>query len=231
MTHDAQPTPGPDAPVQARSRRAQEEILSAALACLLEHGYAETTTLRVQERAGVSRGKLLHHFPSKRDLLAKAVGALTEARMAELPTNLSSAPSEDDPIARTRWAIERLWIGMFQPGVWAAIELWTAARTDSELAAEVRDQERLLGAQARRVVSDVFGPRLSEEPGFSGLSALLLTSMRGKAMTYMFSDRDPKTEPMLGVWADAAFRLFGLDPAEAADPPPSAEADEDSTET
>lgn len=76
-------TPGQTAqPGQRRGREAKEAILSAAIACLLEDGYAATTTLRVQQRAGVSRGKLLHHFPSKRELLAAATRRLTEDRLA-----------------------------------------------------------------------------------------------------------------------------------------------------
>ncbi|GAA2093086.1 MULTISPECIES: helix-turn-helix domain-containing protein [Brevibacterium] len=67
---------------QRRGREAKDAILSAAIDCLLEDGYAATTTLRVQQRAGVSRGKLLHHFPSKRELLAAATRRLTEDRLA-----------------------------------------------------------------------------------------------------------------------------------------------------
>ena len=76
---------------QRRGREAKDAILSAAIDCLLEDGYAATTTLRVQQRAGVSRGKLLHHFPSKRELLAAATRRLTEARLAAVHLQEDSA--------------------------------------------------------------------------------------------------------------------------------------------
>jgi AcrR family transcriptional regulator len=79
---------------QRRGREAKDAILSAAIDCLLEDGYAATTTLRVQQRAGVSRGKLLHHFPSKRELLAAATRRLTEDRLAAVHLQEDAAGAE-----------------------------------------------------------------------------------------------------------------------------------------
>ena len=45
---------------------------------------AGTSTTLVSERAGVSRGAQLHHFPTKNDLVVAAVEHLTEVRGAEL---------------------------------------------------------------------------------------------------------------------------------------------------
>ncbi|MGC9539725.1 helix-turn-helix domain-containing protein, partial [Streptomyces sp. UG1] len=47
---------------QREATRAQ--IVDAAVQSLIEVGVAATTTLEVQRRAGVSRGALLHHFPT-----------------------------------------------------------------------------------------------------------------------------------------------------------------------
>jgi len=56
----------------ARPRRGQEErrastrarLLDATVECLVDHGYAATTTTVIAERAGVSRGAQLHHYPT-----------------------------------------------------------------------------------------------------------------------------------------------------------------------
>ena len=45
--------------------------------CLIAHGVAGTTTLAVQRRAGVSRGALLHHFPTHAALLAATLTLAT----------------------------------------------------------------------------------------------------------------------------------------------------------
>ncbi|WP_369214020.1 TetR/AcrR family transcriptional regulator [Streptomyces flavofungini] len=52
-------------PVQERSRNTRGRIPAAAVTCLAEDGYTATTTPRIQERAGVSRGSMLHQFPSR----------------------------------------------------------------------------------------------------------------------------------------------------------------------
>lgn len=71
-----------------RPRRTQEErsattralLLDATIDCLIEFGYANTTTARVAERAGVSRGAQVHHFTTKTALLAEAIRHLAVKR-------------------------------------------------------------------------------------------------------------------------------------------------------
>src|SRR6187402_1697681 len=71
-------------PEAARAPRTQQQrrdetrraLLDAAVESLIEVGFARTTTLEVQRRANVSRGALLHHFPSKAELLVAAVDHL-----------------------------------------------------------------------------------------------------------------------------------------------------------
>ena len=98
---------------QERGRIAKDAILAAAMDCLLEDGYAATTTLRVQQRAGVSRGKLLHHFPSKRVLIASAVKRLMEDRMDAARSDFADAPAADDVPSRVQWAVRRMWETFF----------------------------------------------------------------------------------------------------------------------
>jgi len=61
---------------QWRTERARHKICEAVIDCLDERGYAETSINRVQERAGVSRGALTHHFPSKEELMVATVEQL-----------------------------------------------------------------------------------------------------------------------------------------------------------
>src|SRR3954463_5283324 len=75
--------PGP----RSRSERSADSrllILDAAVACLVEDGYTGASTLAVQARAGVSRGRLLHHFPSRAELLVAAAAPLSTTVLAEV---------------------------------------------------------------------------------------------------------------------------------------------------
>lgn len=67
-------------PVQERSRRTVEAILTATAQVLVAQGYEKTTTATVAERAGVSIGTLYQYFPNKESLVA----ALVKAHIEEL---------------------------------------------------------------------------------------------------------------------------------------------------
>ena len=54
---------------QTKSENTRAAILEATLVCFYDLGYGATTTEKVAKRAGVSRGAMLHHFPSSPDIL------------------------------------------------------------------------------------------------------------------------------------------------------------------
>jgi len=51
-----------------RSASTRAKLLNATIECLYDLGYHQTSTVLVTERAKVSRGAMLHHFPTKADL-------------------------------------------------------------------------------------------------------------------------------------------------------------------
>ena len=105
-------------------------MLEAALTCLAEKGYARTTTSEVAERAGMSRGAQLHHFPTRADLLAATIEHLLETRFAVLMARIQDLPAGTDPVSGS---IAAVWSAFSDPAVLAALELVVAARTDPEL--------------------------------------------------------------------------------------------------
>lgn len=184
-------------------------ILDAAVACLVEYGYAGASTLVVQAKAGVSRGRLLHHFPSRDGLLVAAAQHLaatrlkqTEERVAELLTGYPEGPDRVDR------CVELLWATFSEPHFWAAMELWAAARTNPTLAAALRPQERALRDSIRAVSDRIWGPVVCAHPNYPELRELLFTSMRGAALPYAFEDRPPATDPHVAIWKSIAHRLL-----------------------
>ncbi|MEV5409998.1 helix-turn-helix domain-containing protein [Thermopolyspora sp. NPDC052614] len=193
----------PALPVQKRAWDTRTRILEAAVACLAEEGYAEATTSRIQARAGVSRGSLLHQFPSKDDLLIAAVHHLAAARTADLEEQGRRTAGDIDA------AVEALWDTLHGPLFAATLELWIAAKNNAELAAVLSPKEHELGKAIRTVLGKLFGPELAARPGFYDLLSLLVTSMRGVALTYTFERRDHRTDPHLAVWKKLAHDVLG----------------------
>jgi AcrR family transcriptional regulator len=194
----------PQLPVQKRAWDTRERILSAAVACLAEDGYAATTTSRIQERAGVSRGSLLHQFPSRDDLLIAAVQHLAVERTNEVIIPQGSGSIDD--------AVEQIWGTFHGPLYRAAVQLWAAAQHNPELADAMRGPEHELGAHIRRLIIEVFGPDHAAHPDFPVLAPVLLSSMRGVALTYTFEPRDHTAEANLAVWKRLAHRILDASP-------------------
>lgn len=101
-------------------------------------------------------------------------------------------------------AVELMWTTYRQPYFWAAMELWIAARHNAEIRAALGPAERELYAAIRVVVDDMFGPVYTRRPRYSTVRELLLTSMRGVALTYAFEERDPEHDHHLSQWKATA---------------------------
>ena len=166
-------------------RRTQEErrattraaLLDATIDCLVEYGYANTTTTKVVERAGVSRGAQVHHFPTKAELVAEAVGYLAQLRADEVQTALEGLP---EGRARTLAALDLLWKVHTGPLFAASLELWVAARTDRELRQQLLPIERRINARLLEGAQTFFGVADDEE--LANRTATALAAIRGLAM-------------------------------------------------
>lgn len=113
-----------------RRAETQRRLLDATVACLTEDGYAGMSTNEVVRRAGMSRGALVHHFPTKAQLAVAALDRWLADRLVEFEATFTAlAPDE----RRADVAIDVLW-EMFEGPTFAAwLELAVAARTDEAL--------------------------------------------------------------------------------------------------
>ncbi len=191
-------------PIQQRAWETRTRLLEAALACLVEEGYAATTTARIQARSEVSRGSLLHQFPSKDDLLIAAVHHLAVARATEL-VHGAAGPGHAGDIDM---AVETLWATLHGPLFSAALELWVAAKHNPDLAQVLATKEHELGQTLRSMIGDLFGAEHAAHPNFGELAQVLLSSMRGVALTYTFEPRDHTRDPHLATWKRLAHNVL-----------------------
>jgi AcrR family transcriptional regulator len=173
---------------QPRRRRTQQErraatraaLLDATIECLIEYGYAGVTTTKIVERAGVSRGAQVHHFPTKAQLVADAVAHLANRMSEELAAEVATVPSG---ARRLDAVLDLLWQTHSGPLFQAALELWVAARTDVELRGHLVALERDINAAIRRGSASLFGD-FASGPSFRGNVEVALATMRGLALIY-----------------------------------------------
>src|SRR6266404_1767040 len=113
-----------------KTAETRRRLLDSAILCLIDRGYANTTTSEVAERAGLSRGAQLYHFPRKEELLTSAVDHLFHLMFSEMKEKVGRLGNEND---RRAAAIDLLWEIANGPLATAWIELVVASRTDSYL--------------------------------------------------------------------------------------------------
>lgn len=168
---------------QTKSALTRTAILDAAVACFYELGYANTTTENVATAAGVSRGAMLHHFPTRFDLIRAAVEHLNQKRL-DWYAEEEEAVQRGAEHTRIEEGIDTYWKQLNTPEFIVFHELNVAARTDPELAevvipalAEFRQKSE---EASRQVFPDLALSEAWERTNF--LSRFLLEGMAAAKM-------------------------------------------------
>ncbi len=193
---------------QAERRAAMKgKVLAATIGCLVDRGYADTSTRHIARRAGVTVGAVQHHFDSKAELMAAALRELGE-RIAD--DFLANAPEGDSQRERFEVLLDRLWAVHRGPLFDAGLELAVAARTDPELRDAMDTVSRAFSLRIAEGMLQMF-PDLVARPGFAEAATLGLATLRGLALPAFVEVATPDE-----LWALArpqllhTFELFGL---------------------
>ncbi|MCS4503063.1 HTH-type transcriptional regulator BetI [wastewater metagenome] len=113
-----------------RSAATRTRILDVTLDCLMDIGLRDTSTVEIARRAGVSRGALLHHYPSKVLLLQEAFRHLLDREIAEIQLMASDLAEAEITLEDF---LDTLW-GHFSGRLFMiTIEYLAAARTDEAI--------------------------------------------------------------------------------------------------
>ncbi len=194
------PTSTPKRTQRERRATTRAALLDAALRCLVHYGYDGTTTGRVCERAGVSRGAHLHHFGTRAALLAAALAELAERREKQFQGQVDRLPAGE---GRIEAALELLWSWFTGPLFYASVDLGAAARTDSELRASLVPIERHLNQTTLVRCREMFASD-REDPSCDQLIQMALATVRGLALLPALQ---PGTRKATQQWAFARDQL------------------------
>ena len=196
---------GPNAERRASTRA---KILAAGVKCLAEFGYAATSTPLVAKLAKVSRGSLLHQFPTKVDLI------LAVAQHAWLiQRDYVRAQVARHTTGREQFigGVQAVWKGLQLPEAIAVMEVMIAARSDPELAAryEAWADERDAGVhrtRRRMAVGQLGAPEHYEQ--VDAMAHLTSAALRGLALETVFIGRPTReAEKVLALLEDMRRRF------------------------
>ena len=153
----------------------RRRLLDATVECLVRYGYAGTTTTKVTELAGVTRGAQVHHFPTRADLVAAAVRHLAAKRTELAFEKIDAVRHAADPIDA---ALDLMWEVHQGPIQYATIEMWVAARTDAELRKQLSVVEPAARASLLEFAKAAFGD-YAADPRFRHIMYTALDTVRG----------------------------------------------------
>ncbi len=190
---------------QTKSENTRQVILDAAIDCLYELGYSNTTASKIARRARVSRGAMLHHFASRDQLIRATVAHLARKRL--------------DLFEEDERRIQRAEVSLIDEGIdgyWRQLntklfvvfhELQVAARTDAELREILIPAIREFDAKWANLTSAIF-PDLAQSEQFMNANLLTLFLLEGLAVNRFTRATSQTSERILKLLKYQLKELF-----------------------
>lgn len=145
---------------EQRSAETRLRLLDATIDCLVEFGYAGTTSPRIADKSGVTRGAQVHHFGTKDELVLAAINYLAEQRMKAALSEIDAFDKGTDPLDAL---LDLLWDIHTGPIFDATVELWVASRTDPQLATEMAKFESKVNQALHSAAARFLPPSVKKE--------------------------------------------------------------------
>jgi len=195
-----------------KSALTRQAILEAAVRSFVEHGYAKTTTAMIAEEASVSRGAMMHHFPSRSAVMNAVVGYLHVRRLNEYRALMSDIDSPDQQLTRKaiKTSVESAWKYVNLPSFVAYQELLAAARTDKELAKAVGEVEQDFEREFLKTVRSVF-PHWKQVKSLQAAHDLVQFVMQGMGVAHRSSHREQRARRVIETVTDHLERIYLAD--------------------
>ena len=163
--------------MQARAIATRTQLLDVTVDVLHGCGYAGTTTQAVCRAAGVSRGTLQYHFPTREDLLVAALDHVLSEVVQSFVQAHRGMPIEDpEELVQSMW---QQWQG---PALTAWLELAVAARTHEPLRAPMAEVMHRFDELVMQSFSQLVEPSRIPEPLRAGAPFFVFAVLNGLAV-------------------------------------------------
>jgi AcrR family transcriptional regulator len=192
-----------------RRAKSARMIIKATIRCLYSKGYGATTVEAVLKESGVSRGRLLHHFPMRTDLMV-AVGHY----VWELDRRYMRRWSRqyDKPRDQLLNSVDLAWTMMSRSTGMAVLEILVASRSDAELSALFVPEHARIQAEADRFVQQmVDAAGLTSRVNGRDLHHFIESCVRGLAIDQVFTGQHQQAPAALRLAQNAVDILLAKD--------------------
>jgi AcrR family transcriptional regulator len=189
-----------------RSAETQRKLIEAAIAVLHQVGYGATTTGVIAHEAGVSRGAMLHQFPTKVDLMLAVVSDVYHRETSEYRERGRLAASPREQFFQFP---DLMWDILTRPSAIAVLEIMIGSRSDKELAKRLGALQRQIETSSRETVEQIL-----KDGGFSDLSEvnavrrLFVAAVRGLSIDLMLLQDRRELDQAIRLLARLLRALF-----------------------
>ncbi len=191
---------------ETKSLRTRNAICDATVNCLVDFGYGETTLARVVEKAGLSNGALLHHFPSKEHLMTATAQYLFSRTHDRPKRRLPANASDTDVIAadlRTNWSYY-----INTPQYRALLEILIASRTDKKLKRQITKTLHDYHRQAVEHIATMYESAIGQPKDAELLPVMSSIFFRGLLIQDQYSADPGKQQRMAERWIEIVAPLL-----------------------
>jgi AcrR family transcriptional regulator len=180
-------------------------VLEAVITCLAESGYAKTTTELIAAEARVSRGTMLHRFPTRQALIEAAIEYAFFKRMQNLVAALNALTEEER--VQQNLGIVRSWEQYSTTAYRAYLELHIAAKTDGDLRKIFVPRAKLYDRIWRREIFRVFPEWSKDKETLERCSEFVRAALEGLALNSDVWDDPEHQQLIIQLVADTAIAL------------------------
>ncbi|HEX5008408.1 MAG TPA: TetR/AcrR family transcriptional regulator [Hyphomonadaceae bacterium] len=193
-------------PNAERSAITRLKLVEATIQCLHELGYHQTSTVVVTKRAKVSRGAMLHHFPSKADLMMAAMDYIREKRGEAHRVHLERFKTEREQFLQL---IDVLWEEFQTPTGVARIELMLGSRNDPELRPRFSELNLELERKHKeRIWARAEGLGIKDRKKIDAFVQLYAAALRGLAVDALWPQSMPDIKGAVALLKEAQINLL-----------------------
>lgn len=194
-------------PKQDRSRLTRQRLLETTVRCLAERGWSASTVSVIATEAGISRGALQHHFPTRETLVVAALEYMFEERRAAVE-RLGPPPGDSvtatagpvDEAERVHDVVSTL-VEVYTGDLFrAALHAWTAAAADEQVRSLIAPLERRFARSVHDQAVSQLGVDDSD-PHVRTLIQATLDLARGLALADLLSDDSKRRHRIVATWS------------------------------